>query len=213
MDTLQQVQLHQLLLSLGKMAALNISIDSSHISEQILPFNSHFKPYNPRKKGYNRYGLSITSRDGSFSHIPDLDSLSEYNKEHGTNFGEGDFREWTPFFKTCRELREIMAPFHKYMGRSHILRLNRGGFFPPHRDGMTFVPTHFRLLISLSVSDNFVFLLDDERIFFKRGWLYFVDTQLAHTFFSFTDGNDFIVFNIDLCEDSVRAVLKNLAVR
>ena len=213
MDTFQQVQLHQLLLSLGKVAALNMYADASSINKQLLSFDSHFKPYNPRKSGYNRYGLSITSQDGGFAHVPNLDSLSEYNKEHGTNFGEGDFRKWTPFFEACQELREMMTPFHKHMGRSHILRLNKGGFSPPHRDGMTLIPTHFRLLISLSHSDNFVFLLDNERVFFRRGWLYFFNTQLAHTLFSFTDKNDFIVFNIDLCEDSIRSVLNNLAVR
>ena len=42
--------------------------------------------YNPRKDGYNRYGLSVTSADGGFSGIPDLDSLREYNKINGTTF-------------------------------------------------------------------------------------------------------------------------------
>ena len=60
--------------------------------------------------------------------IPDLDSLMEYNKENGTNFKEGDFREWTSAFKDFKELRNIMTPWHKYLGRSHILRLNKGDF-------------------------------------------------------------------------------------
>ena len=214
MDTLEQIQWHQALLSLGKTVPLQKTKKMNHITECICSFEQHFKPYNPRKPGYNRYGLSITSQDGSFSHIPNLDSLNEYNKEHGTSFDEGDFREWTPFFKNCTELREMMAPFHRYMGRSHILRLNKGGFSPFHRDSITLIPRHFRLLISLNNPfHHFVFLLDNERVYFEPGRLYFVNTRLAHSLFSFKDKNDFIVFNIDLCEGSVKAVLSNLALK
>ena len=211
-DSFQQVRLYQLLSSLGKVAPLQKPEGIEHcINKKILSFESHFKYYNPRKEGYNRYGLSITSREGDFSHTPDLDSLMEYNKEHGTHFDENDFRKWTPFFKACTELNELMIPFHKYIGRSHILRLNRGGFFPFHRDGgNSLIPRHFRLLIALKNYYDFVFILDDERIYFEPGRLYFVDTRLSHAVFSFEDKSDFVVFNIDLCEDSVKAVMKSL---
>ena len=211
MDTLQQVQWHQALLSLGKVAAVGEAVEIGPISEQILSFESHFQTYNPRKPEYNRYGLSITSKDGDFSHVPNLDSLNEYNKEHGTNFDESDFRKWTPFFKTCTELQEQVAPFHKYMGRSHILRLNKGGFAPWHRDSVTLVPKHFRLLISLTPFSHFVFLLDNKRVCLEIGQLYFVNTRLAHSVFSFEDKVDLAIFNIDLCEASVLAVINHLA--
>lgn len=211
MNTLQQVQLHQMLLSLGKVVPLQKTKKMAHIIEHITSFEQHFKPYNPRKQGYNRYGLCITSQDGSFAHVPDLDSLIEYNKEHGTSFNESDFREWTPFFQTCSELREMMTPFHEYMGRSHILRLNRGGFFPFHRDSITLIPTSFRLLISFgNPFHHFVFLLDNERVYFEPGRLYFVNTRLSHCLFSLEDKSDFAVFNIDLCEGSVKALLSSL---
>ena len=210
---LNQLLLNQLLLSLGKIASLNIVLDITQINQKILSFESDFKPYNPRKKGYNRYGLSITSLDGGFSGIPDLDSLLEYNRENNTKYSESDFREWTSFFKECNELREKMTPFHKSLGRSHILRLNRGGFFPAHRDSVTPIPWCFRLFIALCPADRFVFLLDNERVFFNPGQLYFINTQLAHSLFSFEDKSDFVVFNIDLCKDSVMAVKRYLAVK
>ena len=210
---LNQLLLYQLLLSLGKKAALNIVVDIAQINQKILSFESEFKPYNPRKTGYNRYGLSITSLDGGFSGIPDLDSLLEYNIENKTKYSEGNFREWTPFFKECEDLRLKMAPFHQSMGRSHILRLNRGGFFPVHRDSVAFVPVCFRLFIPLCPPEHFVFLLDDERAYFNPGQLYFINTQLAHSLFSFEDKADFIIFNIDLYKNSILAVKKYLAVK
>ena len=212
MDTFKQIQLNQLLLSLGNLIALNKQrqVRVSVVKKHIFSFEQHFKPYNPRKSGHNRFGLSITSQDGGFSGVPDLDSLSEYNKEKNTNLDENDFKEWTPFFETCKELKEMMTPFHKHIWRSHILRLNRGGFFPFHRDSVTLVPQSFRLLISFAYPDNFVCLLENKRIFFNPGQLYFMNTQLMHSLFSYEDKSDFAVFNIELCEESVKAVINNL---
>ena len=179
------------------------------VEKNISDYVEHFKLYNPRKKNYNRYGLSLTSKDGGFSGIPDLDSLSEYNQQHGTNFDEMDFREWTPFFKNSEPLKEIMKPFHNYIGRSHILRLDKGGFFPPHRD---LCHTSFRLFISLcKKEEDYVFLLDNKKVFFQPGRLYFINTLLTHSLFSFWDESLFVVFNIELSEKAIQAVLQNLS--
>ena len=213
MDEFKQLQLQQLLLSLGKLVALNkqMFVVPSIINKQILSFEKHFKPYNPRKPGYNRYGLSMTSHDGGFSGIPDLDSLKEYNKENNTTWYERDFQKWTPFFKNCKELRELMLPFHQNIWRSHIIRLNKGGFFPFHRDSIALIPNSFRLIISLSSLDDFVLLIENERIFLEPGKLYFMNTQLVHSLFSYQDKSDLVVFNIELCENSIRTLINNLA--
>lgn len=212
MDLLKQTQAYQRLSSFGKAVLLYGRLNVLNMKEKIKIYEKHFKYYNKRKPGYNRYGLSLTSRDGNFSGSPDLDSLKEYNRENNTNLTESDFREWTPLFKECEELQNIIEPFRKYIGRSHVLRLNRGGFFPPHRDDIAFIPRSFRLFISLSDSDHFVFVLDDETVFFYPGQLYFINTHLSHCIFSFYDKNDFIIFNVDLSEESVKAVIKKLGI-
>lgn len=204
--------LYYKLSSLGALFPLNVKYcyDVEKIRKDIFNYKKHFKPYNPRKKGYNRYGLSMTSKDGGFSGIPDLDSLYEYNQLHGTQFKETDFRKWTPFFKSNEFLKEAMEPFHSYMGRSHILKLDKAGFFPPHRD---FPISSFRLFISFCEDkEDYVFLLDEKQIFFQPGRVYFINTLLTHSVFSFKDNCLFSVFNIDLCEEAVKAVLQNLSV-
>lgn len=212
MDLLKQTQAYQRLSSLGKIVLLCGKLNVCDIQEKIKIYEKDFKYYNKRKPGYNRYGLSLTSKDGNFSGSPDLDSLKEYNKENNTNLKERDFREWTSLFKECEKLQIIMEPFYKHIGRSHILRLNRGGFFPPHRDDIGSVPQSFRLFISLSDPEHFVFLLDNEVMFFYPGKLYFINTHLNHCIFSFHDKNDFIIFNIDLSEESAKAVINKLSV-
>ena len=204
------INLRQQLLSLGNIIPLRQHVCSTEVKKAISNYKEHFKPYNPRKAHYNRYGLSLTSKDGGFSGVPDLDSLYEYNKLHGTNFNEPDFRKWTPFFKDCTSLKSAIEPFHNYMGRSHILRLNRGGFFPPHRD-LSY--SSFRLFISLCDNmQDYVFILDDKRIFFQQNQIYFINTLLSHSLFSFIDGCLFVVFNIDLNKEAVQAVLNNLSI-
>ncbi len=206
----QSIHLQHKLLSLGAIALLNSEYTAypSDTRKIIFDYQEHFKVYNPRKPGYNRYGLSVTSQDGGFSGIPDLDSLREYNSLNGTNLDEPDFKKWTPFFKNCAPLKSALRPFHNYMGRSHILRLDKGGFFPPHRDLSS---SSFRLFISLcKQAENYVFILDKNRVFFQAGRLYFINTCLSHSLFSFEDQSFFAVFNIDLCPEAVDAVFQNL---
>ncbi len=206
----QKTNLRYSLISLGHIIPLNIYINSQEVKKDIFNYQKCFKPYNPRKAGYNRYGLSLTSKDGGFSGIPDLDSLYEYNKLNNTEFDESDFREWTPFFKNCKSLKSAMEPFHDCIGRSHILRLDKGGFFPPHRD---LSQVSFRLFISLCESpQDYVFILNEKKVFFQPHQGYFINTLLSHSLFSFVDGSLFAVFNIDLNEESVKAVFNNLSV-
>ena len=204
------INLRQQLLSLGNMIPLGKHTCSIEVKKATSKYKDHFKPYNPRKTHYNRYGLSLTSKDGGFSGVPDLDSLYEYNKLHGTNFDEPDFRKWTAFFKDCTSLKSAVEPFHKCIGRSHILKLDRGGFFPPHRD-LSY--SSFRLFISLCDNkQDYVFILDDKRVFFQQNQIYFINTLLSHSLFSFIDGSLFVVFNIDLNKESVKAVFDNLSI-
>lgn len=205
-----QFSLYQKLSSLGSVFSLRreYAVSPQEVKKIISDYQEHFKPYNPRKTEHNRYGLSLTSLDGGFSGVPDLDSLFEYNQLHGTHFKESDFRKWTPFFNHCQSIKDAVKPFHDYIGRSHILKFNKGGFFPYHRD---LCDSSFRLFISLCEDiEDYVFILDDKKISFQPGFVYFIDTYLSHSLFSFVDENLFVVFNIDLCEDAVNAVFCNL---
>lgn len=210
-DSLLTFQLSQQLNALGNTACLKQEVEMADFKKRIQSFEKLFRVYNPSKPNYNRYGLSLTSLNGEMTGIPDLDSLIEYNKKNRTNFKEGDFRKRTPAFRDFEELWDIMTPWHKYLGRSHILRLNEGGFFPPHRDSVR--PLSFRLFISFALDpDIFVFLLDNKRVFFKQGALYFINTQLAHSVFSFSNKVDLVIFNVDLVKEAVDAVFNNLEI-
>ena len=74
---------HQLL-SYGDLIELETRCDTDKLLKEIKDFE--WTQYNPRKK-INRYGLSVTSSDGTRNGI-DLDSIYEHNRENGTRYDE-----------------------------------------------------------------------------------------------------------------------------
>lgn len=164
--------------------------------------------YNPRRK-INRYGLSITSLDGGLSGRPDLDSLYHYFEETGISLQEPDFNTKTPVYEY---FNEWLNPIQQYLGRTHIIKLERGAYFPPHRDNKSSDIESFRLFLPLNYSSeqNF-FLLEDKKLEFANGKMYFIDTALMHTLFNTNDYPFyFVIANVILSQESVDTVLKFL---
>lgn len=172
-----------------------------------------WKPYNPSKVGYNRYGLPVTSLDGSFSEAS-LTSIKEYNEKNDVNLGEGSFNIRTSIVNKFPVLEQILDTFDPDCGRSHFLRLDMGGFFPPHRDGTAVPPNFFRVVVPLyNYHKNSVkWILDDKLIDLKCGSAYFINTGKEHSVFSFQDNCIFLVMNIRNTDRSLQKVLKNAKV-
>lgn len=172
--------------------------------------NFKYVQYNPRKQN-NREGLSITSLDGDVSGIPDLDSLHEYNKEHNTCYNEESFCVTTPVYNN-ENLKVALSAFEQYLCRTHIIKLNPGGFFPPHRDLVGNFDT-FRLIVPLVNTDipNCNFVVDGKIQKFSEGKVYFVDTSKLHYLFNSSFSPSYwIVSNVKTSEDSVNTVLNNI---
>lgn len=173
--------------------------------------NFEYVKYNPRKP-VERYGLSITSLDGGLSGIPDLDSWGEYNKEYGTSYGERDFSVKTPVYE-YPSLKKMIEPISDHIFRSHILKLDPGGFFPPHRDFYGSDFDSYRALVPLSNMNapDFNFILEDKILSWKNGFMYFLDTAKMHYLFNCSyEPSYMIVFNIDLNLKTIEFMTENL---
>lgn len=176
--------------------------------------NFEWKQYNPRKQ-INRYGLSITSLDGGVSGNPDLDSLREYNQQEGTNYGEHSFTTRTPV-ADYPELKSILDKFGEGVWRSHLLRLDPGGFFPPHRDHKEPFIDCFRLIVPLQYTNApyFNFVIDGKITQWDDGFVYFADTTKEHYLFNGGGHPSYwVILNIENTVENVRKVLNNLWVR
>lgn len=190
--------LYSCLTQYGNFFPLKISFDGKSFVEYT---EKHFayKRYNPRKE-INRYGLSLTSLDGGTSGVPDLDSLIEYNNEHGLELWEEDFYVKTEAFTD--KLQYLMKGFDPYIFRSHVLKIPPGGFFPPHRDQISDIKS-FRIIVPLKncTMKGMYFLLENKKLEWEEGRFYFLDTVKTHCLFNASSSltSYWLVFNIGLC--------------
>ena len=173
----------------------------------ILDASEHWHQYNPRKN-VNRFGLSLTSLDGGYSGVPDLDSLREYNAINKTNYVEDSFTQYTPMVEELG-LTKFLDLWQPHLGRSHCLRLDAGGFFPPHRDnGLNLQSTTVRILIPVRWK-NAVWIQDGQLLNLEEGAAYFLNTTKIHSLFSYQDGNILIVLNVNTHPVSLGKIISN----
>jgi hypothetical protein len=180
--------------------------------QRVLDASAEWKQYNPRKP-INRFGLSITSADGGYSGVPDLDSLREYNTLNDTAFNERSFRTRTSICDEL-ELHPFLDLWKLWLGRSHFLRMDAGGFFPPHRDnGLTFPPNTIRILVPIRWQKNHAVWIQDGKILhLEEGQAYFINTMKEHSIFSYQDNSILMVLNVAVSSETILQVAQNAKV-
>mgnify|MGYP001340943520 FL=1 len=197
---------HQLI-SYGDQIELETRCNPDRLLKEIKDFE--WKQYNPRKE-INRYGLSVTSSDGTRNGI-DLDSLYEYNRENNTKFDEDSFKTFTDVYYKSEEVQKLVEPFKPWLWRTHFLNFRKGGYFPPHRDMRTSKEQKsMRLLVPISLCNpsDMYFMYEDKPLYFKYGSVYFLNTNKKHSIFSYSDKAIMLVMNVECTEDSVEKVTK-----
>jgi hypothetical protein len=188
----------------------SLKIKQNKCNEIINSLNENFDwvQYNPRKN-IDREGLSITSLDGGLSGRPDLDSLYDYYKTTGIVVKEKDFNIKTIVYDY---FKQSLDPIKEFLGRTHVIRLNSGGFFPPHRDNKHSNIESFRLFLPLNYNtQQHYFLLENNKLEFNNGVMYFIDTAKMHTVFNTsTKPFYFVVVNVILNNNSIDKTLEFL---
>jgi hypothetical protein len=190
--------------SFGDVIETKYKIDYIQANKIIKKYEDRYQIYNPRDVDNQRFGLSLTSLDGGMSGVPDLDSLSQYRIKTGIEYLEKDFNVKTPLLQELEPLCDVFADFD--LGRSHIIKLDKGGHFPPHRD----LDDTFRLIafIDYDPPEGLVFMLENQSLHLKQGVFYFVNTIKYHSLFSFANNNKFIVLNVILDEKNIHQLVR-----
>lgn len=180
------------------------------------PFASDWKPYNLRKPN-NRWGLSVTSLDGSLSGVPDLDSLYEYNLLHGTNIHNHDINKCTDVYNSIPELQAILEPWKPWLGRCHLLKLNSGGFFPDHYDinkiDLTYDEVRLVGFVKNNDKSTMKFIYEDKLINVREGSLYWFNASKAHSVFSMTDDCMMLIVCLKFDETLFETLLKHYRIK
>ena len=207
--------LTDLITNFGDIIELGVPCWDTNNASSIISRHQGWVRYNPKKSYIKRYGLSVTSLDGGFSGIPDLDSLREYNRENNTEYVESNFRSRTNLVNYIPELNNLLNLFPDH-GRCHFLRLDAGGFFPPHRDNGTAssLPHTFRIIVPICNFGKYqtVWLQEGIPAYFEHGKTYFVNTTKIHSLFSFADMSCCFVMNVETTNNSINTILKNLSI-
>lgn len=203
--------LQSFLNGLGDVVRLKSQVDRGLFEKQVETFSTHWIQYNPRKSGHGRMGLSLTSLDGQMGGAPDLDSLYEFNKINGTQYRENHFRTPTEAFNALTSLHSVLYALPG-LGRTHLLRFDRGGFFPPHRDAFSLNERSFRVLVPLSQTgrSQYAFLLNGLKIEFEPWRAYYVNTLKEHSVFAFDSGVTLLVMNVDLSYENVSRLISQI---
>lgn len=195
------------LTSLGNFYGLDICFEDYPYLTDIERLKNEWKPYNIQKPGYKREGLSLFSLNGETDGLIDLNSVAEYNRINNTDYDELSFRTPTKNWFELKSISEPLEELRPNLGRSHLIRLGEGGFFPPHRD----LGSSFRLISILDgFPDSLILLQNDEKINFTRRQLYFMDTRLVHSIYSFVKNSVILVLNVELNDESINFVYKHL---
>ncbi len=186
----------------GDVIPLNVTCSPHQLLDEISMFER--AQYNPRKD-IKRLGLSITSLDGETNGI-DLDSLKEYNKENDTSYHEMSFTQLTRVYDMSEQVQKLVDPFRELIGRSHLIELGIGGYFPPHRDQASYVANGLRAIRIIVPLKNcnppcMYFNYDEKILRFEHGRAYFLNTNKSHSLFSFI-GSSFVVLNVKACEEA-----------
>lgn len=193
---------YERILSYGNIIQLKLKCDVKKLVQEISKFK--FKQYNP-DKDINRYGLSVTSLNGEINGI-DLDTLR--NKP----YDELSFRQKTEVYYSSKELQKLVDPFDKWLCRTHFLNIKKGGYFPPHRDEVSSNQKAFRIIVPLvdfNPPQHF-FIVQNQIVSLNEGYAYFVNTNLEHGVFSYSNDTLMLIMNIEACNDSYETVLRNM---
>ena len=197
----------------GEVVELDFPKMDLNTIKTVLDKHTGWKPYQPHKSGYNRFGLSVTSLDGQYSGEPDLYSLREWQKMTGNSYNEMSFKKRTNLVQFLPELNEFLNFWEPNLGRTHFLRLDKGGFFPPHRDNgaLVAVPS-FRIIVPIyNFGVNDMKWIHDEKITrLELGATYFLNTSRLHSVFSFVDNCLMLVLNVGTDQHILEKMVKKI---
>lgn len=209
---LERAALWNSLVNLGSYVKTKWKIDSYAVETELEKFKENWCPYNAKKDTVNnRWGLPVTSRSGDVMDNCHLNSFGYMQRYHDTEMKEENFTIPTEVYHSISEIKNLVDVFLPHIGRVHLLRIDKGGFFPPHRDFTGVSPEYFRLLVVFGrcSPENYVQMFDGRPIYPEPGWVYFANFQKDHSVFSFSDNLYCLILTVKLNEHTHDLIMKN----
>jgi hypothetical protein len=211
-EELERSALWNSLINLGNFVKTKWHFDPASVEQQLKQFDNNWCPYNAKKDTVNnRWGLPVTSHTGDVMDNYHLNSFGYMQQYHDIEMKEENFTTPTAVYHAIPEVKKLVDVFSPDIGRVHFLRIDKGGFFPPHRDFQGVSPEYFRLLTVFGrcSPENYVQMVDGCPLYPEAGWTYFMNTQLDHSVFSFSNNLYALILTVKLNERTQRLIMSN----
>jgi hypothetical protein len=198
------------LLMLGDFEPLGIKIDTEQYKQEMKEFQSDWVSYLPRDdRSNNRYGLSFFNLPG-YGHR-DVPSLAEVRLKENRKVSELEMNHPTILYEKILSLRPLFNLFED-LGRTFVVRCDKGGYFVPHRDHPQIVRDSFRVICFLNNVGpyDYDWLMDERKVPIELGRCYYVNTRKVHRTISWKDNSQHLILNVPMNTWNVATVIGNM---
>jgi hypothetical protein len=165
--------------SLSTHEKLRPRIDNNIFLKEVNLYKDKWRPYLQRPGFVNdREGLLLWGLEGDSCN----DSLSMPEARRRTenpNLKESEFCYPTQFYKDIPCLHRICEYFAP-LGRTYIVKANKGSFFPPHKDFPLISRDCFRIVCFWGNTTEYSWETDSQKLIIQSGNTYYVDTRKTH---------------------------------
>jgi len=196
--------------AIGDFVPLSIKINLSEFRKEISKYDGQWVPYLHREGSLNdRDGLNMVGLPGDTPQ--DSISMPEAQKRAGRKLNELDFDTPTQLYHDTPSLHPILDYFPK-LGRCTLVKVNKGGWFPSHRDGVLLQRKCFRIVAFLTNTGHQSYQWEHDYSIrsIEEGRCYYIDTRKQHRTHSYQHGSIHLVLNIPKTYENVLRVLNIL---
>lgn len=182
--------------AIGDFVPLNFKIDLEDFKKEIKKYDGVWVPYLHREGVLNdREGLNLVGLPGDTP--TDSLSMPEAMKRTGRKLNELDFDTPTQLYHDLPSLQPLLDFFPK-LGRCSLVKVNQGGWFPGHRDGVLLNRNTFRIVAFLTNTSVAHYEWEhDYRVRpIEEGRVYYIDTRKQHRTHSYSHDSIHLVMNI-----------------
>lgn len=194
--------------AIGDFAPLGIIIDEKLLKEELKQYEDKWVPYLRREGVTNdREGLLLVGAEGDS--VGDSLSMPEVRQRLGERVNEIDLKYPTEAFHNLTSLHPILKAFDT-LGRTMLVKLNKGGWFPPHRDTPFLSRDCFRIVGFLSRNcghGGFMWEHDYRPVQIEPMRCYYADTRKTHRTAAYDDNIIHLVINVPKTWENVLKVL------
>lgn len=197
------------LLTLGNWEMLDFQIDQKQWREDQKSLSTYWRPFQPKKDIMNdRESILLYGMEGDTPTEPS--GLSQYKNRFGYKPKETEFKYPTIARDKLRCCSDVFDWFGE-MGRSFVIRLNAGGFYPRHRDSFMINRDTVRLIAFLNDSREYLeWEVDNTVMSFVPGRVYYVNTARVHRLSAWRKECDMVVMNVPKTWENVVKLMSRL---